>query len=525
MHCRNAERNCKGKEKEVMITYICGSDIKYSEFPKAFWEDLEKRMDNGDEILLGDSDFSHRVYGRCKNKQYENVKVIKSVPQSRYKPYPRIKLSLPSAIKMLKQCDRISVVWDGKSTEEYLLMLMAVSLQKSCTMFVLHPQRPFGIIVKSPEILARYAKESEGWTRKDIADVLLYCRLSGAMINHILEHGIPREDGIAEIICKAPVPLERKRVVMEALGRKNNIKYKAFNKVNELIHSGNDFDLIVQAVWDIIGNFGTCLEDCCRRIKCAEYSLKNGRYYLFSEWYDTDVFMEKSEPVGMFDTVEQALEYMKREDALEAEDGCVGEGWYRLETWASELDGTWETPRYDFYIYKGEICWFVELRPDRQKHGNVYFMSRDREFFNGPLDLSVSTPFTVGDIVNIDCRPFGPPFHAVVIEGRDQFDCCMPQVMFKVPFTDKWSISALKHKHFYKDAEMHAYCPPLSPLYRLRSVRPEEMTAEDELLVQVSEALGGVEERGSALWNAWHESGCEGMTEQKVMEILDAITV
>ena len=49
------------------------------------------------------------------------------------------------------------------------------------------------------------------------------------------------------------------------------------------------------------------------------------------------------------------------------------------------------------------------------------------------------------------------------------------------------------------------------------------MTAEDDLLVQVSEALGGIEERGSTLWNAWHESGCEEMTAQKVMEIVESI--
>ena len=507
-----------------MITYICGSDIKYSEFPKAFWEDLEKRMEKGDEILLGDSDFAHRVYGRCKNKQYESVKVLKSVPQSRYKPYPRIKLSLPSSIKMLKQCDQIIVVWDGNSTEEYLLMLMAVSLHKKCYMFYLPSERhDASMVVMRPENLKPYAKENEEWTREDVETVLQTCGFSEQMIDHILEQGIPREGLIAEIICKAPVSLKDKLSIMETLSKKNNINYKAFNKVNELIRSGNDFGLIVQAVWDIIGNFGTCLEDCCRKIKYAEYSLKNSRYYLFAEWYDTDVFMEKSEPVGMFDTVEQALEYVKREDALEAEDGCVGEDWYRLEAWASELEGTWETPRYDFYIYKGEICWFVELRPDRQEHGNVWFMSGDREFFNGPLDLSISTPFKVGDIVNIDCRPFGPAFHAVVIEARDQFDCCMPQVLFNVPFTDKWSISALKHKHFYKDAEMRTYCPPLSPLYRLRSVKPEEMSKEDEILVKVSEALNGDEEQGRLMWNTWHESGCEGMTEQKVMEIVETI--
>ena len=507
-----------------MITYICGSSIKYSEFPKAFWEDLEKCMERGDEILLGDSDFAHRVYGRCKNKQYEKVQVIKSVTPSRHRPEPRIKLSLPSAISMLKQCDQMIVVWDGKSTEEYLLMLMAVSLHKKCYMFYLPSERhDTSVAVMRPENLKPYARESEEWTPKDIARALFKCRFSGPMIDHILEQGIPGESLIAEIICKAPVSLKVKRSLMETLSKKNNINYKAFNKVNELIRSGNDFELIVQAVWDAIGNFGTCLEDCCRRIKCAEYSLKNCRYFLFEEWYDTDVFVEKSEPVGMFDTVEQALEYVKREDALETEEGCVGEAWYRLESWSSELDGTWETSRYDFYIYKGEICWFVELRPVKLKYGNTHYVTSDREFFNGSLDLSVSTPFKVGDIVNIDCRPFGPPFHAVVIEARDQFDCCMPQVLFKMPFTNEYRISALKHKHFYKDTETRTYCPPLSPLYRLRSVKPEEETRDDDLLVKVCEALNGDEEQGRLLWNAWHESGCEGMTAEELMEKLESL--
>ena len=505
-----------------MITYICGSDIKYSEFPKAFWEDLGKRMDNGDEILLGDSDFAHRVYGRCKNKQYENVRVIKSVPQSRYKPYPRIKLSIPSSTKMLKQCDEMVVVWDGDSHESLINMLLLLALHKKCWLYYLPSKQC--IRINNTGDLGQFVKEKEGWNETDIKHVLDQCGFEDQMIACTLGNGMPREKLIAEIICKAPIPIKVKSELIEDLYRKNNINYEVYTRVSEMLKTRVEFDEVSRAVWETIGDFGTSLEDCRTRIKLAESSLKrNGDYYLFAEWYDTDVFMEKSEPIGLFDSVEQALKYVKREDALEAEDGCVGEDWYRLEAWASALDGRWESFRYDFYIYKGEICWFVELRPDRQEHGNVWFMSGDREFFNGPLDLSISTPFKVGDIVNIDCRPFGPPFHAIVIEGRDQFDCCMPQVLFKVPFTDKWSISALKHKHFYKDAEMHAYCPPLSPLYRLKSVKPEEMTKEDDVLIKVSEALNRDEEQGRLMWNNWHESGCERMTAQKVMEIVDAI--
>ena len=61
-----------------MITYICGTNgIHYREFPKQFWEDINSLMRSGDEILLGDSDFDHRVYGRLKNHQYENASSVR----------------------------------------------------------------------------------------------------------------------------------------------------------------------------------------------------------------------------------------------------------------------------------------------------------------------------------------------------------------------------------------------------------------------------------------------------------------
>ena len=54
-----------------MITYICGSMIKYSQFPDEFLKELNNLMEEGDDILLGDNDFDHRVYGRFTNKQYK----------------------------------------------------------------------------------------------------------------------------------------------------------------------------------------------------------------------------------------------------------------------------------------------------------------------------------------------------------------------------------------------------------------------------------------------------------------------
>ena len=139
------------------------------------------------------------------------------------------------------------------------------------------------------------------------------------------------------------------------------------------------------------------------------------------------------------------------------------------------------------------------------------------------MDLDVPTPYKPGDIVRVDCMPFGPPFHAVITEADHQYDDCFPQILFKVPFTDKWQLQALKHKRFYKDAEMHSYEPALSPLYRIRKVREDELTKDDELLVRFSKELGGSEEKARAFWEAWNKRSGEEKSEEEVVGIWEKI--
>ena len=71
-----------------MITYIFGSNVKYSQIPDEFWKELGKLMEDNDEILVGNSDFDHRVYGRCRSKQYENISVMREGPKRKNKPVP-----------------------------------------------------------------------------------------------------------------------------------------------------------------------------------------------------------------------------------------------------------------------------------------------------------------------------------------------------------------------------------------------------------------------------------------------------
>ena len=485
-----------------MVVYICGSDIRYKEFPKKFQLDLDEHIKKGDEILLGDSGFALWVLKICRANQYENVRVFETAMLSKAKPHTHLERSLKSVTEMIEKCNEMEVVWDGESCESLINMLLLLALHKECLLYYLPLAKCFRI--NNTDDLGQFVRAKEGWKEKDIRYVLEQCGFEEQMISYTLASGIPGEKLITEIICKAPVPLKVKSELIDGLCRKSNTNYEVYTKLSDLIKTGAGFNEVKKAVRDVAGISGVYLEDCSKQIQSAKNCLDSrGEYYLFKERYDTGLFMEISDPVGRFGSAEEALWYVKREGAARIE-----EGWYRLKVQALELLGS--RVQYDFYIYNGEICWFKE---------NVSSLY-SQVFFNGPPDLSIPTPFKAGDIVSIDCRPFGPPFHAVVIEARDQFDCCMPQVLFKVPGTDKWSISALKHKGFYKDTKTRVYRPPLSPLYRLRQVRPREIGPADNLLACVSEAIDGSEGRGIALWNAWNDLNCEQMTEERLIDMV-----
>ncbi|SCW49766.1 hypothetical protein SAMN02910456_01448 [Ruminococcaceae bacterium YRB3002] len=503
-----------------MITYVCGSMIRYTQFPDEFWKDIDRIIADGGDILLGCADFDHRVYGYCRNKQYENVSVMKG-SCNRNRLIPQIESSMPAYISMLRKCDHMIAVWDGESQEAFINILLLLSLHKKCRMYYL----PSGkcIEISSVDEFMPYVPEREGWTVNDMEEVLRICGFEEQMINYLLDKGVFPETLITEIISRAPVSLNKKREMLENLQKKNNLNYEAFCKVSSLIENGSDMELVKMTIQDMFA-FGSFISKAISDINWAKYWLNNGVYYLFIEWYDTDVFYEKSYPIGLFRSLRNVMKCIEHEDNYDRDDSdeeSPVDWWYRLEVWTDE-GGDWGSEaahEFNYYIYKSEVCWFERLLAYKEDEV-VSFRPDNKDFFAGRLDLNLSTPFKPGDIVNIDCTPFGPPFHALIIEGRDQFDCCMPQVLFKMPYTDRWAISSLKHKNFYKDIELSWYEPPLSPLYRLRAVREDELTEDDKVLVRISKDLAGSEEKGFEFWRAF-EAKTDGLSDEEVIEIWD----
>ncbi len=423
-----------------MITYICGTNgLRYSEYPKEFREEVNALMAEGDEILLGDSDLDHRVHGQCRNKQYENVSVMRhSSPRAGF-PLSQTRAETPSGVNMLKKCDRMIAVWDGESEDVFLNLLLLVALKKKCKLYHL----PSGSCVEvgTIEDIKPFVTECHGWTDEDYRDVFRKCGFSEEMIAYNTGDCEYGETKLAEIICKAPISLKGKYDMLEDLRKKNSIKFDSFINVSKLLSEGATYERIEQTIRDVIGDYGMCLDGCCAATRNAEIDLENKDlfdercvYYLFTEWYATDVFWVKSQPDGVFTSMKDVMRYMKLNDEYENDPDAYSDDWdngyecatwYKLEAWRFSDNGAWANCRYDYYFYKGEVCWFKKLHLVREKNGLKHYSdcNCDQRFIGGLSDLNMPTPYKPGDIVNIDCMPFGPPFHAVITEAHNQYDC------------------------------------------------------------------------------------------------------
>lgn len=261
------------------------------------------------------------------------------------------------------------------------------------------------------------------------------------------------------------------------------------------------------------------LQESTEEIDRALNATQAGVFYLFMEWYDTDVFIEKSSGMGLFQSLDEVMTFISNELKDEDSGDLDTDTWFRIELWRPDSDPERSVLAYEYYTFKDEICWFNKMVPDKDDNGNIYYRPESRKFSAGRFDLNLSTPYKTGDIVKIDCRPFGPTARAVVLEDDAQFDCCMPTIVFRVPFTDRWRVTALKHRRFYADAEMRSYEPMLSPLYRLKKVPDEELQEEDDMLRRLSEYVRKDPTKAKRIW----ERISDDVSEVEMEKLLDEL--
>lgn len=205
------------------------------------------------------------------------------------------------------------------------------------------------------------------------------------------------------------------------------------------------------------------------------FYLKSHRYFN-EDQFDEEKGLEPYLTWGhIFERIQEYLGYLEGEEKELV--------WFQVEKWSPDGTGRLKN-EYDYTVLGAEVCWFSH---NISSH-------RDRYAFSTDVDLNLPVPFHAGDIVTIDCRPFAPVNHAVILEVGDNWDCCCLQALYREG-DGTWDTGAVKHGSIFPGH----HSPGLSPLYRLASFHGQ-LPEEERLLETVSRYIDGDEECGSALW-------------------------
>ncbi len=517
------------------------SDQKPNTLPKEVKERLDLYMLNNVAILVGDcSGVDRLVQEYLHSAKYRNVTVYvsggdkhtrnnaghwgeKHVNTGRKVGYGFFR---EKDFAMAEDADEGLAVWDKKSRGTYLNMLMLAALGKTCALYL--PDEGRWLDIRTIEDLRPYIGQPGELGQNEMMNTLEICGFSEEMKEYLINGEKLSPWNMLDMICQAPVNLGSKLHTIMWFMKERNLNYEMFESVRRDISEGKDYKMIKKNVCRLTdfptkGLFWSDLFEAYREMAEAydafskDFDPDDQVLYLFEEWYDPDLLSEKSSPVGIFYSLAQVFEYIENEER-EWEDPI--DVWWRVELWESD-DSDNAEHRYNYYIYDKKICWFEKMKPVIQENGNKYYLIENRRYLSGRVDLNLMTPFRTGDIVAVDCRPFGPAFHALVMEADHQNDCCFPGILFRIPFTDKWRLTPLKHRRFYKDAEVDFYQPRLSPLFRIHSIREEELGIEKDILLNAKNALDGSEEDAALFWDSWHVSEPFDKTEEQLLDLLD----
>ena len=278
---------------------------------------------------------------------------------------------------------------------------------------------------------------------------------------------------INSIICGARISLEGKLEFLNELKETDEIYENSYNAIkyalNHLVLNGNDIFILKGKGID-------------------EEDLNDNK--ISPKIYECFPYIN----------CEKVIEYIKESCCQLFEYNTFEElcDWFVLEKWTLSETGIYEKI-IDYYIsLKGDI-WFYKFDYDYkkkyEKNPDKSQILKKLDVCSNSEDLNLPTPFKVGDILTIDCRPFAELRKVLVIEIGDNRDCCSLQGLY-IDNQGEIHIGAIKHNSVFRDYE---YIPKISSLYKAK-ISEDELSEKDKPLQMISEYLNGDEEKGKALW-------------------------
>ncbi len=404
---------------------------------------------------------------------------------------------------MAKESDKGFMIWDLKSKGTFSNICEMLLNNKSvevynCINDTLHT---FNTFDEFKEFIREIHPETEIPTAI-YEEMLDTCMLSKDMADYLKKQELSHRE-ILQLICGAPVELTVKAEWLKKLSEYQNV----FLDIADVLEMSTD-DIGHTVQYYINDSYYHCYLEIKKALQAL--NLKKGElFYLKEKWYDTDDWLEKEYGNAPCHSVEKAIELIKEDfdeddDIKEAfdlyEECCC---WAELEKWALKNDDFIQT--YNYYFLRDKICYFEEI-----VEKNNYYGCKEFRYSLDARHLNLPVPFKAGDIVKVDCTPFAPKRDAVILEVRDNSDCCCLTAIYK-NHKDLYFVGAVKHAHLFESDNAN---PLFSPLYRM-----EKCNTDDEVLKALSEYLNGDEQKGEDLWERLYKF--YGMTAEQLLKILE----
>ena len=318
-----------------------------------------------------------------------------------------------------------------------------------------------------------------------------------------------RKREIIDIILGSPTSLDEKLDALTALSQYDDLPHEILDEVEERLNDaeGNetpeDKMTSIALGWDFAayGSFTTHCAAIGEALGTLRSMGSGEIVYRKSFWDERPELFEKHEAgIAPFSSIDDALEDLRFEMARDEWDDDVP-FWSAFEKWRLSSDGTWENP-FTYYAIMDEIVFFDRNAFDEKEH----CWAAEDKTYGGSIapDLNIRVPFEVGNVITLDCRPFAPLRHALVLEAEHDghAECCLPRVLHLDDYESKrmsqpmWTDASPKHA-----SSMHLCMPGYSPLYRMDLY--EGPLPEDERLIgEARDWLQGDVEKGRQLSEA-----------------------
>ena len=376
--------------------------------------------------------------------------------------------------------------WDGADVKVFLDILQRVEQGETVEVSVRGETAKTVSTAKDARALLPLQNAQVELTRQEYEDVLRTFLPSKEMRKHLANRELSRWQ-ILELILGAPVPLRIKAECCRALSARDDVLHHVLDRLDD-----PHLDLSARYEWELELDLSFAMHAQSIQTALDELSLNPGEIILLYEvWYDNDYLEDNESSAVPFLSADAALRYLRaemREEEWNEETPC----WTRLEKWVpGENDEM--LCRYRYYLIRDEFAFFEKVEPRRR--GYQGRLAGPFCYSGQSVDLNLPVPYRPGDIVEVNCLPFAPVKHVLLLEVGD--DCCGVSCLYRTE-DGKWETGALKHGHF-----MESYRPLISPLYRI-AAHHADLPPEVQPLKAVQAYIGGDAEKGRQLWTAIH---------------------